>query len=81
MSDAIDDRAGLCASCLHARAVTSSKGSTFVLCQLSLGDPRFARYPPLPMIQCEGYRRAETPRARVKSKRASARTRVTRRLK
>ena len=38
-----DDRAGLCASCVHAQLVTSSRGSTFYLCRLSFTDPRFAR--------------------------------------
>ena len=48
--------AGLCASCTHSKAVTSSKGSTFIQCRLSFTDPRFARYPPLPVVRCDGYR-------------------------
>ena len=50
--------AGLCASCAHARTVESSRGSVFLLCQLSLTDPRFRRYPPLPVLACAGYDRA-----------------------
>jgi len=46
---------GLCASCVHAQKVESSKGSSFVLCRLSLTDPRFARYPRLPVVTCDGY--------------------------
>ena len=50
-----DDRAGLCASCVSAQLVTSSRGSTFYLCRLSFTDPRFPRYPPLPVLTCAGY--------------------------
>jgi len=46
---------GLCASCQHSRPIRSSKGSTFVRCELAFTDPRFPRYPILPMLQCEGY--------------------------
>ena len=55
----MDDRTtverGLCSSCVHARVIESSKGAVFVLCSLSYTDPRFARYPRLPVIVCEGY--------------------------
>ena len=46
---------GLCASCVHAQRIESSKGSTFVLCRLSYTDPRFVRYPRLPVLACDGY--------------------------
>lgn len=52
-----DDRIGLCATCRHAQIVTSAKGSVFYLCRLSQDDPRFARYPPLPVRVCSGYQR------------------------
>ena len=48
-------QAGLCTTCVHARVITSSKGSAFYLCQLSFTDPRFARYPRLPVLACGGY--------------------------
>jgi len=48
---------GLCASCVHATLVPSSKGSTFVLCRLSSTNPRFPRYPRLPVLACDGYSR------------------------
>ena len=54
--------AGLCASCTHAQPITSSKGSTFIRCNLSLRDPRFPRYPTLPVLRCSGYQ--ESPSAR-----------------
>ena len=46
---------GLCADCLHAKIIASSKGSKFLLCELSKSDPRFPKYPHLPVRQCPGY--------------------------
>lgn len=54
-----DDRVGLCATCVHSQTVTSAKGSVFYLCRLSQEDPRFPRYPPLPVRVCSGYRPSE----------------------
>ena len=39
--------------------VRSNRGSTFLLCGLSRADPRFARYPRLPVILCDGFRAGE----------------------
>jgi hypothetical protein len=61
VSDQRADLAGLCAVCEHARRVTSAKQSTFVLCGLAATDPRFPKYPRLPVARCEGFRPA--PRA------------------
>jgi hypothetical protein len=47
--------AGLCATCRHAEVVVSAKGSRFTRCGLSRTDPRFPRYPPLPVRACGGY--------------------------
>lgn len=47
--------AGLCARCTHAQVITSSRGSTFYLCRLSAVDPRFPKYPRLPVIACSGF--------------------------
>ena len=47
--------AGLCGTCLHSRRIVSDRGSVFSLCQLSFGNPRFRKYPPLPVIECSGY--------------------------
>ncbi len=46
---------GLCAQCRHAREITSDGGSVFRMCELSFVDPRFAKYPPLPVLDCSGY--------------------------
>lgn len=47
--------AGLCASCRNVRIVDTRKGSRFYLCQLSEVDPRFPKYPPIPVMRCLGY--------------------------
>jgi hypothetical protein len=47
--------AGLCARCLHARAIATRRGSTFVLCEASQTDPRLDRYPRLPVQRCHGF--------------------------
>jgi pimeloyl-ACP methyl ester carboxylesterase len=55
-----DDRIGLCAGCRHHETVVSARGAAFHLCRLSFRDPRFRRYPPLPVRQCEGFDAAES---------------------
>ncbi|MEO7032686.1 MAG: hypothetical protein ABI548_02560 [Polyangiaceae bacterium] len=52
-------RVGLCASCAHARPIQSAKGSEFWLCERSTSDPRFKKYPPLPVRSCLGFAPAE----------------------
>lgn len=53
---------GLCRLCAHSQVVPSSRDATFWLCGLSFTDPRFLRYPPVPVIACTGYeRRPDTP--------------------
>ena len=47
--------AGLCSSCVHQRVVRSGRGSLFSLCERSQADPRFVKYPPLPVLSCRGY--------------------------
>jgi hypothetical protein len=46
---------GLCADCRYAQRIESSKGSVFMLCALSKSDPRFPKYPRLPVLACTGY--------------------------
>ena len=50
---------GLCGGCRHGRAVRSDRGSIFWLCRLSATDPRFPRYPALPVLACAGFERAD----------------------
>jgi hypothetical protein len=47
--------AGLCGDCRNARPIETRRGSRFVLCDLSRTDPRFPRYPPLPVLRCAGF--------------------------
>ena len=51
-------RAGLCASCAHARVVENDRGSRFYMCELAKTDPRFTRYPRLPVVACAGWQPA-----------------------
>jgi hypothetical protein len=46
---------GLCAVCQHVKVIKSAKGSTFVMCGLAKTDPRFMKYPPLPVLRCGGF--------------------------
>lgn len=45
---------GLCADCQHCRVVKSER-STFYLCELSLTNPEYRKYPSLPVLRCPGY--------------------------
>ena len=49
--------AGLCSDCVHARQLESARGSVFLLCNLSLTNPRFPKYPRLPVLTCDGYKK------------------------
>ena len=46
---------GLYAVCRHVRVIESAKGSMFVMCDLFKKDPRFTKYPLLPVLQCAGF--------------------------
>jgi uncharacterized protein YciI len=48
----------LCFTCRWKRATTSRRGSTFFRCLRAETDPRFLRYPPLPVRSCIGYEEA-----------------------
>jgi len=57
----------LCDFCRHTKEVVSGKGARFLLCQKSVADHRYPKYPPQPVIQCRGFERnedhsLETPR-------------------
>ncbi|MFN8619030.1 MAG: hypothetical protein U0837_18265 [Dehalococcoidia bacterium] len=47
---------GLCALCRHARQVVSGRGSVFLMCELAKSDPRFRKYPALPVLRCAGFK-------------------------
>ena len=47
--------AGLCETCRHVQKLSNARGSVFYLCSLAESDPRFTRYPRLPVRNCPGY--------------------------
>lgn len=47
---------GLCSACEHQKVITSGRGSTFSMCLKHKEDPRFAKYPRLPVAACPGFR-------------------------
>ncbi len=56
---------GLCGACRHSRVIRSARGSIFRLCERSTTDPRFPRYPNLPVLDCVGFEPIE-PEAGVR---------------
>jgi hypothetical protein len=52
------DEVGLCATCVHCRVVRTRR-SAFYLCQRSFTDPRFPKYPRLPVLRCIGHEPGE----------------------
>ena len=52
-----NSRVGLCIGCTHARRVAGKQDHAYYLCQLSLTDANFSKYPHLPVLQCLGFER------------------------
>ena len=50
-----EHEAGLCATCRWVRIVKNRRGSVFYRCLRAETDPRFVKYPPLPVLRCPGY--------------------------
>jgi hypothetical protein len=50
-------RHGLCDSCRHQRVVRNTRGSVFSLCERSKTDPRYPKYPRVPVLECPGFER------------------------
>jgi len=50
---------GLCERCRHARVVETER-SVFWMCGRSVDDPRFPKYPRLPVVACVGFEPAES---------------------
>ena len=48
------DEVGLCRRCIHSRLVPTPR-ATYWRCALAETDPRFVRYPRLPVLQCAGF--------------------------
>ena len=49
----------LCETCAWVREVVTPKGSRFLLCQLSQTDQAYPKYPPQPVVRCEGYQKKD----------------------
>ncbi|HVL95361.1 MAG TPA: hypothetical protein VM266_05830 [Solirubrobacteraceae bacterium] len=47
--------AGLCDACAHQQVVRNTRGSSFSLCRRSRTDPRYPKYPPIPVLRCPGF--------------------------
>ena len=52
--------ASLCLTCLHRREVVSAKGGSFMRCRLFPADKRFPKFPPQPVLRCEGWLESRT---------------------
>ena len=44
----------LCESCQNMREVRTAR-SRFLLCELSVTNDNYPKYPPQPVVRCEGY--------------------------
>ena len=44
----------LCETCHWMREVNTAR-SRFLLCELSKTDPAYPKYPPQPVVRCEGH--------------------------
>ena len=56
---------GLCATCLHVAVVLSDRGSAFYRCDLAKTDPRYPKYPGLPVLRCPGWKPRPAPDAKL----------------
>jgi len=54
---------GLCLNCQYARHVEAKESTVYFLCERSLTDPAFPKYPPLPVLRCAGYVRFQDAEA------------------
>jgi hypothetical protein len=53
--------ASLCDACALRRVIVSGTGSRFLLCQKSLEDKHFPKYPPQPVLRCAGFVFSRSP--------------------
>ena len=58
---------GLCGVCRHSRLIETNRGGRFWLCRRSATDPRFPRYPALPVLRCTGFEPIEDRSERDRS--------------
>jgi len=60
-SPRINPDVGLCNVCAFVRRVENRRGSVFYRCERSAEDPRFLKYPPLPVLTCPGFVVKDSP--------------------
>jgi hypothetical protein len=48
---------------VHQKLIRNTRGSSFSLCELAKTDPRFPKYPRLPVLQCAGFAPRVSPPA------------------
>jgi hypothetical protein len=48
--------ASLCETCQNRREVRTAR-SRFLLCELSTTNAAYPKYPPQPVVRCDGYQR------------------------
>jgi hypothetical protein len=46
----------LCETCKNMREVRTAK-SRFLLCELSFSNDAYPKYPPQPVVRCDGYKK------------------------
>lgn len=49
----------LCETCKNMRQVTTTR-SRFLLCELSVTNENYPKYPPQPVVRCDGYQPKNT---------------------
>jgi hypothetical protein len=47
-----------CETCRWMREVTTPR-SRFLLCELSKTNPAYGKYPPQPVVRCQGYQQKQ----------------------
>jgi hypothetical protein len=47
-------KTSLCESCKNMREVRTAR-SRFLLCELSVTNAAYPKYPPQPVVRCDGY--------------------------
>ena len=52
----------LCETCRNVREVRTAR-SRFLLCELSFTHAAYPKYPPQPVVRCDGYRKKECAEA------------------
>ena len=51
-------RTSLCETCKNVREVRTAR-SRFLLCELSVTNAAYPKYPPQPVLRCDGYEPTE----------------------